>query len=353
MTIILLSIDGLGLGSMNDTKHKGNTWNTIINNSRTTDFPVIKKIMTQAQQLELDYEGADSFLGHLTMSGVNVANIICEPLSVKKNKIIKLIKSLGYKVYEVMGMLIVKDKFVIYDNFENENGLAINIAATFDTFSFNKLLVVAQKIRKIIRNPRLIAFGASNISLANYLNHPLSSNGFFGLATAKSGVYNATFKVKHFGANVNFAKSVQQFAINNNYCVYLYGKFANIIAFNHLRLKRIATINPKQVFDELNNNLRPHTFHCINIQQTDLFGHAGDVKGYVKFLQSIDKYIAKLVGRDDVYMIFTSDHGNDPAIKDGKHTREYVPFWVNKPYLEITKLSEIATHIKNLIKMAS
>ena len=45
MNIVLISIDGLGLGNIEDTKKKSNTWKTVCDNSQTNDFSFFKKII--------------------------------------------------------------------------------------------------------------------------------------------------------------------------------------------------------------------------------------------------------------------------------------------------------------------
>lgn len=350
MNIILLSIDGLGLGNMNDTKKKSNTWKTILNNSNSNDFPFLRKIINNSSKLILDYKGADSFLGHLTMSGIETNKLSLNPFNQFKKEIINLLKKYNLTSYEYKGMLVVEDKLIIYDNFEADHGLAVNIAGCADKIDFELQLKISNDIRKILKNPRLISFTANHININDYKKYPIQKKGYFGIETPKSGVYNKTFKVKHFPMNISFKNSIQKNALDLKYKTFLYGKFSNIININEKNIKKYNDIDIDKTFNNLYKNISNKTFHCVNIQQTDLYGHEGNVKKYIECLKKINFHLKKISLIKNVIYIITSDHGNDPNIKDGLHTREYVPFYSNnKKFENIKKLSDVSKYIKNLL----
>lgn len=60
------------------------------------------------------------------------------------------------------------------------------------------------------------------------------------------------------------------------------------------------------------------------------YGHRRDIAGYGKALETFDRRIPELLGalRPEDVMIFTADHGNDPAYKGTDHTREYIPILI-------------------------
>lgn len=60
------------------------------------------------------------------------------------------------------------------------------------------------------------------------------------------------------------------------------------------------------------------------------YGHRRDVIGYGKALEDFDKRIPELLKamKPSDILIFTADHGNDPAFKGTDHTREYIPILV-------------------------
>ena len=60
------------------------------------------------------------------------------------------------------------------------------------------------------------------------------------------------------------------------------------------------------------------------------FGHRRNVKGYGQAIEELDARIPEILDamKDDDLIIFTADHGNDPAYKGTDHTREYIPLLV-------------------------
>ncbi|CAM9102740.1 hypothetical protein [Mycoplasma todarodis] len=350
MNVVLVSIDGFGIGQMNDAKVKSNTWKEVNSSSTNNDFPFIKKISKEWIALELDYKGADSYLGHLTMSGLKTNHLSLKPISFYKKEILEILDSenLEYELFK--GMIVAEDKFIIYDNFEAEHGLAINIAGAEDVFPFEHQLKISKQIRNIIKNPRLITFTAKGVTINNYKNQAISDGDFFGINTPKSGVYNETFKVMHLPVKNDFTQTFQHQYADKGWKVFQYGKFSNIINFQHDNLEIFKDIHVKKIFDQVNNNLSNKTLHCINIQQTDLAGHSSDIGKYIETLNSIDNFLEKLSKQKDTILVISSDHGNNPALESNMHTREYVPFWTNGNKQDIKQLSEVSQYILNYLK---
>jgi len=61
-----------------------------------------------------------------------------------------------------------------------------------------------------------------------------------------------------------------------------------------------------------------------------MWGHRNDARAYALGLEEFDSYLRGLLERldDDVLLIITSDHGNDPTTPSTDHSREYVPLIV-------------------------
>lgn len=71
-----------------------------------------------------------------------------------------------------------------------------------------------------------------------------------------------------------------------------------------------------------------NSFTFVNLIDTDqIYGHRQDTKGFAKCLQEIDRALPEMVRKleDGDLMIFSGDHGNDPADDSTDHTREFVP----------------------------
>jgi phosphopentomutase len=66
---------------------------------------------------------------------------------------------------------------------------------------------------------------------------------------------------------------------------------------------------------------------AATVQETDLAGHAGDASRFGALLEVVDRSLAELlmeIIEADV-LIICADHGNDPFVHPGQHTREQVP----------------------------
>ncbi|MFQ5949273.1 MAG: phosphopentomutase [Nitrospiria bacterium] len=67
-----------------------------------------------------------------------------------------------------------------------------------------------------------------------------------------------------------------------------------------------------------------------------LYGHRNDPAGYAEALRLFDMRIPEIVTkmREDDWLIVTADHGNDPLFPGTDHTREYVPLLVYRKDVE-------------------
>lgn len=64
---------------------------------------------------------------------------------------------------------------------------------------------------------------------------------------------------------------------------------------------------------------------CNLVEFDSLYGHRRDPAGYARALEEVDRHLPELletVGADD-WLLFVSDHGNDPTHYGTDHTREY------------------------------
>ncbi len=90
------------------------------------------------------------------------------------------------------------------------------------------------------------------------------------------------------------------------------------------------------------------------------YGHRRDITGYGKALEDFDKRIPELLHalKPDDIIIFTADHGNDPAFKGTDHTREYIPILVAGNGIKTgavigtrESFSDIAATISDILKI--
>lgn len=112
------------------------------------------------------------------------------------------------------------------------------------------------------------------------------------------------------------------------------GKIGNIFNEQGLDISYPDKGNPAcldRVDELLASKTSDNEFIFVNLVDTDMnFGHRRNVAGYCDAVEAIDKripaYMNKLVEGD--LLIFTADHGCDPAYKGTDHTREYAPLLV-------------------------
>lgn len=72
----------------------------------------------------------------------------------------------------------------------------------------------------------------------------------------------------------------------------------------------------------------PNSFVFVNLIDTDqIYGHRQNPEGFGKCLEEIDRAVPAMLEKLQVgdIILFTGDHGNDPADNSTDHTREFVP----------------------------
>jgi len=83
-------------------------------------------------------------------------------------------------------------------------------------------------------------------------------------------------------------------------------------------------------FSELYRKEEGNASFLVNIQETDLAGHAENVDWYCRLLNETDQWLQDFIPqmREEDILIIMADHGNDPTIGHSNHTREYVPIFI-------------------------
>jgi phosphopentomutase len=64
-----------------------------------------------------------------------------------------------------------------------------------------------------------------------------------------------------------------------------------------------------------------------------LYGHRRNPEGYAGALEEFDQWLETFLPKidDDMLVMITADHGNDPTWKGSDHTREKVPLLMRAP----------------------
>ena len=166
---------------------------------------------------------------------------------------------------------------------------------------------------------------------------------YMGIDAPLSLVYEEGYMVRHMGYGVDPNTQVPTILANNGIDVTLIGKVADIV-YNAKGKSFINLVDTKTILEltlkEMDNMKKG--FMCINVQETDLSGHAQNSERYSKILTIADEYIGKILEKlgDEDILVITADHGNDPTIGHSQHTRENVPLLIynkklNNKYINV------------------
>ncbi|MFV0381192.1 MAG: phosphopentomutase [Breznakia sp.] len=354
---IVVVLDSFGVGEMDDVKQirpqdigsntclhilESNTekhWTVLeklgLFNALGKDFAPYKKNPNATFGIsKLKHYGGDTFFGHQEIMGTNPK----KPYFTKFSEDIDDIESglleegLQVKRFTKEGseLLCVNQVMFVGDNMETDLGQAINVTGSLDLTSFDEIKKVGHIARRYAKVSRVIAFGGENVTFKNLEDNIITKHGYIGIDAPASGVYRTNYHVLHIGYGVNANVQIPHVFHNHKIPVFLYGKVADIV--DNPDGKRYSCVSTEEGFEELLKDMNKHIdgFYCLNIQETDLAGHAQDVERYTDRLNVSDKYLVKVIDEMDEedILVVMADHGNDPTIGHSKHTRENVPLLI-------------------------
>lgn len=352
--VLLLVIDGLGIGALPDVsvaRQNDIGANTLLSLFDPMDqYKFFDKVglfdLAQHRKViscfsstnhigriicrsKLGYKGADSFIGHSTILGIN-NKIEFVNLSDYTNILVELF-SHTYNVEINTGYIKLNDSIYISNNMESDPGYSINIIIDNNCTEEPEHLQLANIIKMHIPISRiLIIYGKpldKNIidkSIVAREDH--MGRSYIGICIPCLNIYNENYKVKHFGRN-NYGKNILQTIIDFGYQLSLIGKTStmfdinNSYKFNH----NDTDIITKKIYERW--EIQDDGLIFANFQGVDLGGHENNPQKCLDCLHKIDDFLddfLKIV-KDEDLIIITADHGNDPCIGHSFHTREFVP----------------------------
>ena len=299
---------------------------------------------------KLMHHGGDTFLGHQEIMGTRPVKPLIAPFSHYIDKVYDELIKEGYKVEKIgdnIQYLWVNDCVAVADNLETDLGQVYNVTTTFQKISFEEELKIGEIVRKVVEVERVIVFGGTEATIESIKAAKEEKEGeYVGINAPKSKVYEKGYMVRHLGYGINPETQVPAILGKNNIPVVLVGKVADIV-FNDKGKSFLNLVDTSRIFDITLEEMEKleKGFIAVNIQETDLAGHAENPERYAQILKLSDGYIGKIMEKmngNDI-LVVTADHGNDPTIGHSQHTRENVPILIYRKGLKAVNIGHRET----------
>lgn len=399
MRVILLVLDGLGVGEMPDVSRErpqdegANTLRSLIRNVRHLDLPNLiqlgigniispasfrsgslaprgrrrqgrrrQAVMLRGRSDRLQEEfahpsplasygrcrlahtGADSYLGHQEIMGTIPKPPMKTLMVQAADHLEKELAARGHAVRRPLAgtsLLLVDEAVVIGDNLEADPGLNINVTVATDSIDFEEALRIGEVVRESVRVGRVIVFGGPGITPDDILRLvEQRENGQVGVDSPALGVYNEHLQIQHMGYGVDPDRQAASLVSRMGIPVILLGKMADLIVCSGAIKDPIVptSLVMAALLDFYRRSERG--LIAATLQETDLAAHEGDVFRVASVLEEVDKGLGVLLPEivpGDV-LIICADHGNDPQKNVGLHTREETPLLIYRKGQPATSL---------------
>lgn len=284
----------------------------------------------------LMHHGADSYLAHQEIMGTKPKIPLLQPFNEVIGRVEEQIKKDGFNVkrYGNPGyqILIVNDCATVGDNLEADPGQVYNVTGALDKMSFSEITRLGESVRQVVHVSRVIAFGGRGITIEDILKaRKIENQKYVGISAPESGVYKEDYHVIHLGYGIDPKVQLPVILHNAGIDVSLIGKTADIINVDTPR--KFPGVKTDKLFDRFIQQSKDikNGLLFMNIQETDLAGHAEDPVRYSEILEIADKklhQVLPLYTNDDI-LIVMADHGDDPTIGFSLHTRERTPLLIH------------------------
>lgn len=356
MKVICLIVDAMGIGEMPDAPAgpcPANTVKNVCEHGRPirvpnfealglgnlVDTPCIKPVGDRAiasyGKAELGYLGADTYMGHQILMGTGTLIPDKQTIRQLAPKVTKWMRSKGctcepYAAPGIDGPLVIDGCIYAADCMEAAPGLSINITASLRTTDLEHVMRVAHFVRETVPDTRVIVvasdvFGDEDIRRSMVAR----DNGGVGVNTPMLCLLDEKVVLRHLGLPLNLNGQCPTRVAKLGVPVYLIGKAADVVQCHEPSCTSISLVDSRQIFERIKSAARAHDEFLIvaNIQETDLSGHSEDILRWADLLELVDSQLPallSLVGDDGAFLL-SGDHGNDPYMGRGQHTREMTP----------------------------
>lgn len=341
MSIILLIIDGFGIGEMPDAKNYSDigadTYRAIQEGIRLPNLirlglnnifgvsaeSIAAPLGCYARMREFS-PAKDTLTGHHEIAGViTYERPMTYPNGFPQCIVDKLELAFGCKI---LGNEVASGTEIINRLGDEHMGTKCPIIYT----SADSVLQIACH-EDIIPIEQLYSYCnyAINIMQGNYTVQRVIARPFVG----KEGNYTRTENRKDFCIPPQCETMMERLSDMGIGTVAI-GKISDIFCGKGF-CEQIEAHNNTSASNAVLNAMKKNNDNCMifaNFVDTDmLYGHRRDIDGYRRCMEDVDLTIGEVMNRmkDDDVIIVTSDHGCDPSyIASTDHTREYVPLMI-------------------------
>ena len=342
MKILLIVLDGFGVGAMPDADKFGDVGsNTYLNTYNLTKvkLPNLEKLgLNNIDSISLSSEptmgnygkmqeltfAKDTTAGHYEICGVVLEHPYPTfPEGFPAELMDKLQKETGVEFLgnEVAsGTEIIKRlgkehlktrKPIIYTSADS----VLQIATHTDAFTLEELYSMCEKAREIC---------SGKYNVGRVIARPFATN-------AKGEFYRLEAR-KDYALEPPIATLLDKLK-ENNFDTVCIGKIEDIFCYRGITESYHSKNNTEGIKDILTHSSRQDINGLIfaNLNDTDmLYGHRNDYVGYANALAEFDKVLPDIINNlnNEDILIVTADHGCDPTTISTDHSREYVPLLI-------------------------
>lgn len=347
--ILLIIVDGLGIGEMPDAGDYGDKGSNTLKNIAEAigglklpnleslglgflgDFKDIEKpakpIGCYGRMAELS-KAKDTTSGHWEIMGVRVEKAFpTYPNGFPSEVISAFEEAIGRKVLgnkPASGTEIIKElgalhtrtgRLIVYTSADS----VFQIAAHEEVIPVDELYRMCEIARAILKPPH---------NVCRVIARP-----FIG----KEGSFQRTSRRRDFSL-LPPQKTVLEYLVESGFEVVSIGKVKDIFAGKGFTKSVVALGNDDIIYKCTTEFklLKGGLIFATLVDFDTIYGHRNDYKGYAKALEDFDRRLIEIfdIIRGEDILFITADHGCDPTTPSTDHSREYVPLLVYSPLLK-------------------
>jgi phosphopentomutase len=341
--VILLLLDGFGVGELPDAKNYGdegsNTLGNLAKTSGGVDLPLFEKLglgciipvegvkpvpkpIASYGKMAERSPGKDSTSGHWEIAGIILSKPFpTYPQGFPHGIIQPFQRSIGRIIlgnYPASGTEIIKE----LGRKHLETGYPIVYTSADSVFQIacHEEIIPVEELYRFCEIAREILSGDHGV--ARVIARP-----FIG----KIGSFTRTERRKDFSLSPPEETLLDLLKAGGNQVIGI-GKVPDLYAHQGLTESHRSVVTQKclEYTHRAMKDVKEGFIFSNFVEFDTLWGHRNDVEGYARGLEEFDGKLGEILKQvqDDDLLILTADHGNDPTTLSTDHSREYVPLLV-------------------------